>query len=246
MDARRIEEASLNAWPALQQILFDGWVLRFSQGYTKRANSATPLYAGRLELATKVNLCQDLYARQGLPAIFRLTSFATPAGLDTMLERRGYRQIDRTLVMTMGLHDREMKAPHDAELIEEGLEAWLDTFSRFRDAPLAKRQAHKSILQAIPSRRLFASLRLGSQTVACGLGVLEAGCFGLFDLITAPVERRKGYGTQLVSGMMQWAKDHEATCTYLQVMANNQPARSLYGQLGFETLYEYWYRVPQG
>ena len=38
-----IEELSLNALPCLQQILDDGWVLRLAEGYTKRANSVTPL-----------------------------------------------------------------------------------------------------------------------------------------------------------------------------------------------------------
>jgi hypothetical protein len=32
---QEIEEISLNAWPSLQQILYDGWILRFANGYTK-------------------------------------------------------------------------------------------------------------------------------------------------------------------------------------------------------------------
>ncbi len=35
MNLRHIEEAALNAWLAMKQILFDGWVLRFSGGHNK-------------------------------------------------------------------------------------------------------------------------------------------------------------------------------------------------------------------
>ena len=79
--ARRIEEVSLNSWPALQQILFDGWLLRFSRGYTKRANSVNALYDSRVDVEEKVQVCEVRYRERGLPAVFRITPFAMPPDL---------------------------------------------------------------------------------------------------------------------------------------------------------------------
>ena len=70
---RQIEEAGLNAWPAHQQMLYDGWLLRFADGYTKRANSVNPVYRSNLEIDEKIKTCQEIYRNQGLPAVFRLT-----------------------------------------------------------------------------------------------------------------------------------------------------------------------------
>ncbi|MDB5085123.1 MAG: family N-acetyltransferase, partial [Bacilli bacterium] len=38
-DYKMIEELTLNNWQPLQTMLYDGWLLRFAGGYTKRANS---------------------------------------------------------------------------------------------------------------------------------------------------------------------------------------------------------------
>ena len=241
---RRIEEVSLNSWPALQQILFDGWILRFSEGYTKRANSVNPLFASSMDVGEKVDTCERLYVERGLPPVFRLTPFSSPAGLDEVLERRNYQKVAPTSVLHLDLKARVVQPSPSAELRHERLDDWLDIFCRFSKSPLEKHRAHKRILKAIPGKRFLASLADSGQVVACGLGVLENGYFGLFDLITDPQRRNEGYGTLLVSSLLRWARQDEGSLyTYLQVVKSNTPARRLYARFGFREAYPYWYRV---
>jgi len=240
---KRIEEVSLNSWPALKQVLFDGWILRFSDGYTKRANSVNPLYASSLELNGKVDLCEKRYEERGLPSVFRLTPFSSPTDLDRVLENRGYQRADPTTVLYLDMKDREIRQRSSAELRTLKLDDWMGLFCRLSRAPADKRQTHREILEAIPSTPLLASLEDAGKPVACGLGVLEDRYFGLFDLVTDPEQRNKGFGTQLVSGLLSWALDHGARYAYLQVMTSNEPAGHLYTKFGFAEAYQYWYRI---
>jgi hypothetical protein len=100
---RRLEEVAMNAWPSLQQMLFDGWIVRLAQGYTKRANSVNPLFESQLDVVDKIVACEHIFTAKGLPTVFRLTPFASPAQLDQVLAQRGYHVIDPTLVMHLEL-----------------------------------------------------------------------------------------------------------------------------------------------
>jgi len=243
MLAQRIEEVSLNAWPALQQMLFDGWILRFSKGYTKRANSVNPLFGSTMDVDQKVDACQTLYAERGLQPIFRLTPFSSPPDLDQVLESHDYAKTDPTLVLHLDLQDLDTRPALSIDLRDEPLDAWLGIFCRFKGAPVEKHRAHREILQAIPARRFPASLVEASRPVACGLGVLENEYFGLFDVVTDPQRRRQGYGRQLVASLVQWAQEHGARHAYLQVESTNEAARRLYAGFGFQEIYRYWYRI---
>ncbi len=240
---KRIEEVSLNSWPALQQILFDGWILRFSKGYTKRANSVNPLFGSSMDVDEKVDVCEKLYAEKGLQPLFRLTPFSSPPDLDQVLESLSYSKADPTFVLHLDLKRCKIQPVPPVELHNEQLDDWLDIFCRFSESPVEKHQTHKEILQAIPSKRFLASLVDSGQVVACGLGVLENGYFGLFDLVTDPQQRNKGYGTKLVSSLLRWAQENGALHAYLQVVSGNAPARRLYAKLGFQEAYQYWYRI---
>ena len=76
---RHIEELTLNAWPPLEILLHDGWVLGFSNGYTRRANSIHPLYPSSLDVQEKITTCEGMYAARGQDTVFKLTS--SPATL---------------------------------------------------------------------------------------------------------------------------------------------------------------------
>ncbi|GGK64039.1 putative N-acetyltransferase YobR [Planomonospora parontospora subsp. parontospora] len=89
------------AWPALGRTDSGGWTLRTAGGVTKRANSVLPL-GGRRDLDPAVDAAEEFYAGQGLPCAFSVGPGAAP-GLDGLLEARGYRVVDPTLVMVAPL-----------------------------------------------------------------------------------------------------------------------------------------------
>jgi ribosomal protein S18 acetylase RimI-like enzyme len=241
----RIEEAALNAWPALQHILYDGWLLRFSHGYTKRANSVNVLYAGALDLDEKIARCETEYRARDLPSIFRITSFNAPPDLDASLERRGYARHSPTLVLGLELAQRPTPHVPAATLHSEALDPWLAQFCDLRGSALDQHDTHRRMLAAIPGHVNFATLRTESEAVAaCGIAVAEGTYVGLFDLITDPAQRGQGYGSALVASLLAWAESAGARYAYLQVEEDNDPARRVYeAKFGYDTVYWYWYRI---
>lgn len=241
MFERRIEEAGLNSWPALQQFLFDGWLVRFAQGYTKRANSVTPLYPSLLPVEEKIARCEHLYQEKQLPTIFRLPSFSAESQyLDQLLAQRGYSALDRTLVWSLKLPSKQ--ATGNTGLKAISLADWLPIYAQWSNRYSDLQHVHREILEQIVSPVLFAVLYHQGAPVTCGLGVLEHELFGFFDIVTDPEQRRKGYGMQLVTSMLTWGKQHGAQYAYLQVVGTNLPAQQMYTKLGFQESYQYRYR----
>ena len=248
--ARRVEEASLNAWPALHQVLLDGWVLRFSRGFTKRGNSITPLYASVQPPLAKVRYCEDLYARDRLRAIFRLTTIEDAEPLDGLLADRGYRAIDRTEVLHAPLE--QGRFGNADGFVAAPLASFLAAYAGLSEAPgvdaTAMRMAlevHAAILKSIRGETVFGLHLETGEPVACGMAVVERELAGLFDVVVHPESRRQGHGRALVESLLGRASEMGARRAYLQVLKDNATARSLYARLGFEPLYEYWYRVPR-
>ena len=250
--SRAIEEASLNAWPARQQLIDGGWLIRFHDGYTRRANSVNPLYstdASEASLLSRIAKWERFYAERKQPTIFKITPLVQPTHLDTLLAAQGYCYEAPTGVRVRSLTE-PLTAPDTLSdgnaLVESALSpAWLDSYTTFSATAPETIPAMRAILQNIAPACCFVTQWVGGSPVACGLGVLEGSLFGLYDIVTHPNERGKGYGVHLLHTLLAWAREKGASHAYLAVMDDNAPARRLYDKWGFVEAYKYWYRVQE-
>jgi hypothetical protein len=128
MKPRDLEELALTTWPALQQWLYDGWVVRFTDRHTRRANSVNPLYPSHQEPAAKIAQCEQWYAARNLPAVFRLNRHTAPSAIDRLLDARGYRLVDPSLTLHRRLDMATLPRDLLGTLANEPLSDWLTLY----------------------------------------------------------------------------------------------------------------------
>ena len=243
IDARRIEELSLNSSAPPGQLLYDGWLLRLLPGKAKRARSVNAVYASTLALEEKIAYCDRLYAQAGLPLLFRMTPFVHPAQLDERFERMGFERFEPTAVETATIDSAKLAGADAREL---PLEEWVHAVGELRGSPPAHVQSHLARLKDLPLAKRAFCVEEGGTVVATGLAILEDGHAGLFDIVTHAGRRRRGCARRIVASLLKSAWELGARQAYLQVEAGNAPARALYAQFGFAERYQYWYRGRPG
>ncbi|MFD2698935.1 GNAT family N-acetyltransferase [Paenibacillus shunpengii] len=243
MNNKYIEELSLNHWPSLSTLLYDGWLLRFANGFTKRANSIHPLYHSTGETLHKITECEKIYSANGLPAVFKITPFIHPEDLDSALDQAGYSVVDATSVQTVDLAHIRKPRLTSVQIYERPHDEWLNNYYKLNQVKAADRITMERMLSNIKTRTGFISLYDDEQVVACGLGVVEREYIGLYDIVTDARYRNRGFGEQMILNLLSWGKEHGARFSYLAVVANNAPALRLYSKIGYTENYKYWYRV---
>lgn len=235
---RLLEHVTNRAWPALEIFEYDGWTLRFANGYTGRANSVNPLDGSTLPLEEKITFCENWYAERKLATIFRLNDAMQPANLDEVLEQRGYELSKESLVMTVDLtsfaHSIDKNFRYETSVADD----WLADWGRWNDVPSLHISTAKEMLLNSPAEACYGRI----EDKAVGLAVREGDYVGLFDIVVSPEARRQGLGLMLVSSLLAWGKQQGAKIGYLQVLGSNSPALGLYGGLGFREHHRYWYR----
>lgn len=243
----QIEACAARAWPAAVDEVLDGWHVRFTHGITRRANSVLPNEAcGQYDLNAKLARVEEFYSRYGLPTRYQISPAARPEDLDRILGERGYQADARTCVQVASIVDLTGRATHKGyERISVGgdpADEWIETYLRLEGTEGIAAEVQRGIFGRIAARKGFALLAAAGRSRATTLVVVESDWAGIFCVAVDPELRRRGAATAVIGAAAEWACARGARHAYLQVMEHNLPARALYAQLGFATLYHYHYR----
>lgn len=238
-----------NTWPPETALALDPWVLRATQGVTKRANSV--LAVGDFpRIPNWLQLVEQFYAAKGLPAIFQISD-ASPEELDAMLELHGYVQDLPCLMMFADSEDVASQAKQrlkdttgiTLEWVPFADEEWLDAFLQLEKYSTDLKDIYKGICDRIDTSKGFVKVKKGNRIIAVGTAIVQGQWAGFLNVIVSEEERGQGLGYYLLHALTVWSIAQGASRQYLQVVAANTAAVSLYEKLGYKTMYGYHYRM---
>jgi GNAT superfamily N-acetyltransferase len=197
-------------WRPVEVLDVDGWQVGLSGGFTRRGNSVAAVDAPAKAPAA-LDRVESIYAGRGQRPVFRVCGQSAPAGLEGMLESRGYAAVAPTAVMAARLAGVD-PGPPDVGPAHPGasvritsrpepdvpwLRGWLDVKASSEvDLDLAAR------LLAGPPARYLAAIDDGSGAPPGEvLGVIRValahGWAALSCLTVRPRARRRGLGAAL-------------------------------------------------
>ncbi len=241
---RFLENIAANGYVGLEQLEYDGWELRFTNGFTGRANSVQIKEASTIELPEKVAYCEQEYDKHGLPCIFKLTD--ADKEFISYLEKRGYQVVKPTDVMTLPLEDAhidyDVTSVLDAVTFSPKPEDWFESYFEYEDlTDPAKQEMTRQIHAKVSVEQIYIKILQQDRVVAVASLAIESGYSLLHNVVVAPDCRGMGLGKKLCQAAILKSKDCGACHIYLQVMQNNPIALNLYKRLGFEKQYTYYY-----
>lgn len=239
-DIEAIERATLAAVAPERLQAIDGWLLPLDSGTVGRAHSAVPLHHGAHDPAL-IDAIAQRYRDAGLRPVFRLPDRPAFDAWWPLLTARGFRREQPTLTQT-GALDGLLALAHTVEGVSLDPcpdAAWMAMFLGEGFDPVDGASRSKALSRARGT--LFASLREGGATLACGAASFGQGWLSLHGLRTAARQRGQGLAGRMIRAMALEAQRRGMTRAFLQVDASNAPALALYHRAGMSTAWSYAY-----
>ncbi|NRG17177.1 N-acetyltransferase [Rhizobiales bacterium] len=250
---RRIEEANFNGFPS-EIVHMDGaWVTRLAPGNPARRVNSLNIFDPNdaADLDKRLDYARSLFQREGVPFHLRSTPL-TPPALGERCDERGWPREGETLVLLRST-DRVASSSDQADGVNiqpEPLGNWLAAFAEIGGTrpqavtPEAVDRLGRALARVAGVVVAFIAREEAGKPVGTAIATVDRDLVGIYDVAVAPVARRRGLGARLVHSCLDAGARRDCRYSWLQVTAENEPARHLYAKLGFREFYSYHYRRP--
>ncbi|MBD0711015.1 MULTISPECIES: GNAT family N-acetyltransferase [unclassified Streptomyces] len=234
-----LNRATARAWRPVESEALGEWTLRAADGFTRRANSALPSGDPGRPLDEALAEVRAWYAARGLPPYVQAATGAegTQELLCAALERHGWRrevtaEVHIGALAPVGDLDADVSAVRLSRAVDE---PWLRRYQRSTEPGPAVRH----VLASGPSVWFATVPGAGEVPAAIGRCVVDGRWAGFMAVEVAPERRREGLATAVMTALARQALDEGASAAWLQVEADNDGARALYGRMGFAPHHHY-------
>lgn len=238
-DIESLERSVVAAVAPERVVEIAGWLVPLDAGPIGRAKSAVPLrHDADPDAVADV---EQIYLAMRLPPAFRLAETPGLGPVAAELTRRGYVAGTPTIMKTGTAAGLAALSDHPAELLAAPDAAWAACFTGEGFDPQEGAARVRNLARSPDA--LYAAIRDGGRTLACGVVTFNHGWVGVHGMRTAPDARRRGLAGRVLAAFGRAAADRGIDRVVLQVTEEN-PARGLYRSAGLSPVwrYHYWTR----
>jgi ribosomal protein S18 acetylase RimI-like enzyme len=245
-----LQEILMNLWPAHYYYFLNGWILRFTEGVTSRANSVFPLnYTSRGDTIDKdINFVEKAYKAYKLPAIFTIPNFYEPENLVIKLLEHEFKQVGcKTYTMVISIKElrketinKDFSFDFHSERVKKVSDFLATYSSRDLNAQIVLNALYNRIL--IPKKQHL-TVEWNNTVVGTVTGILDPhGYLYIADMLVHPEFRERNIATSMFYKLINfWGLPNRAKKIFLQVESENTKAVKLYTKLGLKKAYSYYY-----
>ena len=200
-----LEDVCERAWPPRERVELDGAVLRFTDGFTRRANSAR-VDGGGDDLEGLIARAEHEYRSRGLRPGFRLTPLSPPA-FERLLRERGY-VVDTEAVVMVAEALPEAPAARAATRSSSPPSSTRNGCASSRRSSATGRAEQdpgaRWVLGSGDAPRRFALARVDGEPAATGYARLEDDWLYIACVGTFPDHRRRGLARAVSERLFAW------------------------------------------
>lgn len=237
-----LELAGFASWPAAKVVVDKSWQIRLAPSLPyKRTNSINCLDpADGSGCRQRLDSAIAVFSEADVKPTLRATPLTPPDLIKACSSDTWSRPYSESLVMTAPLQSGFNPGAFDG--FDKPIPEWIANYMALTMGNTIDGASITTTLNTIEKPVRFFQIASQEQCLGVAVAVVQDTLVGLFGLAVTTAARRTGLGRALSHAALAWGVEQGAKTAWLQVEADNKPARQLYQTLGFNERYRYAYR----